>query len=167
MVGSGNKELVDAMDYILTDRAAEDFIQFSEKDKIDVIAFGSRILGIWETTDGTKTNSILNNIKNTDPTGSTALHIAAIKALSKIENEDTDKYNVSIILMTDGQANVGTYYEFESAYKLLNKDIPVYSIMFGNADKDELEDIAELTNAKVFDGKQDLVKAFREVRGYN
>lgn len=167
MVGSGNKELVDAMDYILTDRASADFIQFSEKDKIDVIAFGSRILGIWETTDGTKTNSILSNIKNTDPTGSTALYLAAIKALSKIETEDTDKYNVSIILMTDGQANVGTYYEFESAYKLLNKDIPVYSIMFGNADKDELEDIAELTNAKVFDGKQDLVKAFREVRGYN
>ena len=38
---------------------------------------------------------------------------------------------------------------------------------FGVQSEDELEDIAELTNAKVFDGKNDLLKAFKEVRGYN
>ena len=39
--------------------------------------------------------------------------------------------------------------------------------MFGSASETELNQIAELTNGKVFDGKEDLVKAFKEVRGYN
>ena len=39
--------------------------------------------------------------------------------------------------------------------------------MFGGADESQLKDIASLTNAKVFDGKTDLVRAFKEVRGYN
>ena len=69
--------------------------------------------------------------------------------------------------MTDGLSNLGTYSELSRKYKLLDREIPIYSIMFGNAYEDELEDIAELTNAKVFDGKNDLLKAFKEVRGYN
>ena len=39
--------------------------------------------------------------------------------------------------------------------------------MFGDADNVQLEGIADLTNGKVFDGKKDLVAAFKEVRGYN
>ena len=69
--------------------------------------------------------------------------------------------------MTDGQANVGTFRQLKESYLKSTKQIPIYSIMFGAADESELEDIAELTNAKVFDGKTDLVKAFKEVRGYN
>ena len=39
--------------------------------------------------------------------------------------------------------------------------------MFGSADESQLKDIANLTNAKVFDGRTDLLNAFKEVRGYN
>ena len=39
--------------------------------------------------------------------------------------------------------------------------------MFGNANRDELQDIANLTNAKVFDGRYNLTEAFKEVRSYN
>ena len=46
-------------------------------------------------------------------------------------------------------------------------NIPVYSITFGYASEYQLEEIAELTNAKVFDGRTDLLRAFKEVRGYN
>ena len=69
--------------------------------------------------------------------------------------------------MTDGEANVGTFSELRSTYSTINKDIPIYSIMFGRAEESELQQIARLTNGKVFDGKTDLVKAFKEVRGYN
>ena len=48
-----------------------------------------------------------------------------------------------------------------------NTKIPIYSIMFGGADESQLQPIANLTNAKVFDGKTNLVEAFKEVRGYN
>ena len=49
----------------------------------------------------------------------------------------------------------------------INSNIPIYSIMFGEADKRQLQEIANLTNAKVFNGKTNLVEAFKEVRGYN
>lgn len=45
--------------------------------------------------------------------------------------------------------------------------MPVFSILFGDAEKSELEELAELTNARVFDGREDLVGAFRSVKGYN
>lgn len=35
--------------------------------------------------------------------------------------------------MTDGQSNLGKYSEFERFYNSNNKQIPVYSIMFGDA----------------------------------
>ena len=69
--------------------------------------------------------------------------------------------------MTDGQGNIGRYSDLRDIYRTSKKQIPIYSIMFGSADESQLEDIASLTNAKVFDGKTDLVKAFKEVRGYN
>ena len=167
MTGNGIEELRDAMDYILTDRAATDLLQFTAKDKIDVVTFQNIVGDIWSTDDGTKTQDMLNLIKEKRPVGSTALYDAAIKALEILSTEDTNVYNTSVILMTDGQANVGVFYDLRKAYNRINKDIPIYSITFGDADESQLEEIAELTNAKVFDGREDLVEAFKEVRGYN
>ena len=69
--------------------------------------------------------------------------------------------------MTDGEVNVGSFSELVNKYKNSRKKVPVYSITFGDAKESQLERIAELTNSKVFDGKKDLLKAFKEVRGYN
>lgn len=167
MRGDGEIQLKKAMDYILTEKAANDFIQFSSEDKIDVIPFATRTEKAWNTTNGTETEDILKKINNYPSSGSTALYLAAQDALDLLKDEDQEKYNLSIILMTDGQANVGTYGQLYSKYKFINKQIPIYSIMFGYANETELNEIAKMSNAKVFDGKTDLVKAFKEVRGYN
>ena len=167
MYGDGYEQLVSAMKYILTDKAGEDFIQFSDKDKIDVIPFGSKVMAVWSTENGTDTAKLVTNIENTKPTGTTALYPASVQALDLIKNEDRDTYNVSVVLMTDGQANVGSFTDLKSKYNTIGKNIPIYSITFGSANERELEKIANMTNAKVFDGKTDLVKAFKEVRGYN
>ena len=84
-----------------------------------------------------------------------------------LNEEDLDKYNASIILMTDGLSNKGTINDLKSTYNAIKKDIPIYSIMFGSASADQLNSIATLTNAKVFDGKTNLLEAFKKVRGYN
>ena len=68
--------------------------------------------------------------------------------------------------MTDGHSNVGTYSDLREYYVTDNK-IPIYSIMFGNAQSAELQEIARLSNAKVFDGRSNLLSAFKEVRSYN
>lgn len=167
MYGNGNTQLVSAMEYILTEKAKKDFIQFSEYDKIDVIPFRSDVLPKISTDNGAQTSQMLEKIKQTESSGSTALYPAVQTALDLLKNEDFEKYNVSVILMTDGKANIGSFSSLQSEYYLLEKNVPIYSIMFGSADEDELERIASLSNGKVFDGKKDLIKAFKEVRGYN
>ncbi len=165
MYGSGIKELRNAMKYILTE--ADILISFSERDKIDVIPFGSDILAQWSTSSNLTKEDVLQKIENLQPNGSTALYPAAIKALDILSKENTNKYVTSVILMTDGMANVGTYMSLQNKYRDINREIPIYSITFGNADEYELKQISNLTNGKVFDGKTSLVEAFKKVRGYN
>lgn len=167
MTGTGYAELMNAMNYILSDEAANDFLQFSAKDKIDIIPFNRTVLQSYSTDNGTKTEQLLTNIRKIKPNDTTALYPAVIEALMKLSQEDMEKYNVSIIAMTDGKANVGTFSKLKTIYNRNGKSIPIYSIMFGSAAKQQLQDMATLSNGKVFDGKQDLKKAFKEVRGYN
>ena len=166
MYGSGYDELVKAMDYILSKDAEKDLIQFSSNDKIDVLAFSGSVTKLGHTDDGAETKDLLNKIHENDTGGSTALYPAAKEAIELLD-KDTDNISKTVILMTDGEGNVGKFSDLRDKYKSINKDIPIYSIMFGYASEDQLEKIAELTNAKVFDGKTDLIAAFKEVRGYN
>ena len=167
MEGRGISDLKDSMQYVLTSESSKDFIQFSEKDKIDVIPFTGEVGDTWSTLNGTDTSSILNNINSYRPYGRTALFPAADKALELLKDEDRNTYNVSVVLMTDGYGNVGKFEDLQKKYLEIKKEIPIYSILFGSADEDQLEQMATLSNGKIFDGKEDLVKAFKEVRGYN
>ena len=168
MYGDGNKQLVAAMDYILNeDEAQNDLLQFTYKDKIVVIPFSSDNMEIWSTNSGSQTKELLTNIHKLSPDGGTNIYDAAIGAIDQIEDDDINTYNKSVVLMTDGQSNMGSYRNLERRYNQLSEEIPIYSIMFGDANKTQLEDIAELTNAKVFDGRTNLLEAFKEVRGYN
>lgn len=168
MQGDGYNQLKSAMEYILTEEmASKNLLQYTEKDKITVIPFSTGVIDTWSTNNGSQTEDLLYRISKMSPNGSTNIFDTCIEALSILDKEDLNKYNVSVILMTDGMSNVGKSSTLISYYKRLRKDIPIYSIMFGSAYEYELNDIAELTNAKVFDGKTDLLKAFKEVRGYN
>lgn len=167
MYGDGINELRDAMQYILSyEEASKDNLQFSNKDKITIIPFSSYVHEVTTTNNGKETEELLRRVYNTEPTGSTALYDAINKGLDILKNESED-YTTTIIAMTDGAVNVGTFESLQRKYNQINKEIPVYSITFGSAVEYELDEIAELTNAKVFDGKTDLLKAFKEVRGYN
>lgn len=168
MYGEGNKQLVDAMDYILTEeKASKNLVQFSSKDKIDVITFDSKILDEFSAESGTDTSKLLSDIKNAEIGGSTNLYDPVIRALKILSSEDANKYNLSVILMTDGAGNSGYFSDYRRAYKSLNLEIPVYAIMFGSAERYQLEEITNLANGKVFDGRSNLLGAFKEVRGYN
>ena len=166
MSGDGERELDDAMDYILDyDRASKDKLQFSEKDKITVITFGSHIYDVWDAT-GHDTDEVRQKINGSVPTGTTALYDAIIKGLD-ILDKDSDDYTKTVIAMTDGNINVGTFSDLKNKYKKTKSDVPIYSITFGSAEESQLEEIALLSNARVFDGKTDLLTAFKKVRGYN
>ena len=168
MYGEGNESLVEAMNYILTqEKASKDLLQFTEKDKIAVVPFSSYVIATWYAVDGLRTDTLKDNINMQQVNGSTNIYDASIKALEILNTVDMNEYNLSVILMTDGQSNMGNYRDLKKYYTSIRKDIPIYSITFGDAYEDELDEIARLTNGRVFDGKTDLLKAFKEVRGYN
>lgn len=166
MYGNGITELRNAMNYVLNyDLASNDYIQFSSKDKITVIPFNSRVIYSLQTDNGRNTKTLLRNINSLEPSGGTNIYIASIRALEILEQESND-YTKTIILMTDGHSNNG-YNSLSLTYDRYESHIPIYSIMFGSASDEQLNEIARLTNAKVFDGKYDLKAAFKEVRSFN
>lgn len=165
MDGDGIDSLESAMDFIFGSSAITNMIQFSYKDKIDVILFNSSPTLIGSFT-GNQNELILNKIKSNKAYGGTALYPAAKDALIYLQNETND-YNLSVILMTDGEGNYGTFEEVRNTYDRIGREIPIYSITFASASEEQLNRLARLSNGKVFDGRSDLVKAFKTVRGYN
>ena len=164
MTGRNIDLLRDAMDYILTDRAKADLLQFSSEDIIDIVPFSSDYSTVWHGSGGEEARVLLDKINGMSPNGGTALFPSTQFALELLMNEDKDKYNTSVVVMTDGEGNIGSFNDLKRNYK--NK-IPIYSIQFGNASRSQLEAMANLSNGKVFDGTTSLIDAFMEVRGYN
>ena len=167
MWGDGIYALRDAMDYILTDRAQNDLLQFTGEDIVEVIPFASEVEGRWSAHSEEELDSLNQKIKEKEPSGGTALYPAVVEALSVLNNADQENYNTSIIVLTDGQGNVGRFESVKSTYKRLSSSIPIYSIQFASADREQLDKLAKLSNGKVFDGTKSLIDAFMEVRGYN
>ncbi|NBB82694.1 MAG: solute-binding protein [Alphaproteobacteria bacterium] len=77
-----------------------------------------------------------------------------------------ETHNPAVLLMTDGVSD-GDAPAFLRFYEETQLDIPVFAITFGQADDSQLEQLAEWTRARVFDGREDLTAAFRHARGYN
>lgn len=168
MYGEGIEELVNAMEYILDENeAGKDLLQFSKNDKITVIPFNKSNIAVWEARSGTDTSDLIQKITSLEVGGSTNIYDCSIKGLEILNEEDQEEYNLSIIIMTDGMSNYGNYNSLKTMYNQIGKDIPIFGILFGSASYDQLEDIADLTNAKVFDGKSNLLSAFKQVRGFN
>ena len=168
MYGEGNNQLTKAMEYILNEEeASKNLLQFSSKDKITIIPFNHNIIGTYTTENGVDTKDLISKITSTSVSGGTDIYLPAMKGLEILSQEDLENYNVSVVLMTDGASNYNRLDELTRLYKQTGKDIPIFSIMFGYAEEEQLQDIADLTNAKIFDGKTNLLEAFKQVRGYN
>ena len=161
MYGTGNKELVNAMKYILNQKeASKDLLQFSEKDKITVIPFTNKIINTYTVSNGLKTDNLIEKITSLEVGGGTDIYLPAMEALKILAKEDLNNYNASIVLMTDGESNYYRIEELSNLYKQIGKDIPIFSIMFGSASEEQLNDIAKVTNAKVFNRKNKSIRSF-------
>ena len=168
MYGNGIKELKDAMNYILDyELSSKDKLQFSNTDKITMITFNENIIKVYDTKMGNETEEVITNINKLSANGGTNIYSPSIQALKILEKENSNDYTKTIILMTDGKSNGGSFYNLRNYYEKNKLKTPIYSITFGSSDEEELNRIAELTNGKVFDGKSGLKKAFIEVRSYN
>lgn len=168
MSGKGNEQLVAAMEQLLIQENAEkNFLQAS-KDEVNVlIFFDDQVLAEYSAVgSGTELEALYDKVESQDTGSGTDMYVAAEEALKVLSHYDLSQYTPAVILMTDGMSG-GSFDAFMEQYQELGEDVPVFSIMFGDADSEQLEELAEATNARVFDGREDLIDAFRKVKGYN
>ena len=169
MTGEGEDQLKEAMSQILIQKNAEqNLLQASDGEVNIAVLFDDEIVDILQASDDSDTalEKLYNEIASAQPGGGTDIYKAAAEAYSLASGYDLSQYTPAVILMTDGQS---VYNEsvFEDALEACGSGIPVFSITFGDADPSQLEDLAEMTDARVFDGTKDLTDAFRSVKGYN
>ena len=168
MSGKGNEQLVAAMEQLLIQENAEkNFLQAS-KDEVNVlIFFDDQVLAEYTAVgSGTELEALYDKVESQDTGSGTDMYVAAEEALKVLSHYDLSQYTPAVILMTDGMSG-GSFDAFMEQYQELGEDVPVFSIMFGDADSEQLEELAAATNARVFDGREDLIDAFRKVKGYN
>ena len=168
MSGKGNEQLVAAMEQLLIQENAEkNFLQAS-KDEVNVlIFFDDQVLAEYTAVgSGTELEALYDRVESQDTGSGTDMYVAAAEALQVLSHYDLSQYTPAVILMTDGMSG-GSFDAFMEQYQELGEDVPVCSIMFGDADSEQLEELAAATNARVFDGREDLIDAFRKVKGYN
>ena len=169
MEGIGETQLKDAMSQILLqENASKNFLQANAGEVNEVIFFDHTILDTERAADDSDEAlaQLYQTVADFRIAGGTDIYNAVARALADASSYDLDKYTPAIILMTDGVSDYN-YQTFQEAWEACGIDVPVFSITFGAADPTQLEELAEATGGRVFDGTQDLTEAFRSVKGYN
>lgn len=168
MAGDGNEQMVRAMEQLLIqENARQNLLQASEDEVNILIPFNGEVVGVYSAMGaGSELEALYDVVKEQAARGGTDMYAAAVRGLEELKEYDLSNYTPAIILLTDGQSG-GSFGEFKTAYESLGYKVPVFSIMFGEADEAQLEELAEYTNARVFDGRENLTEAFRSVKGYN
>lgn len=173
MKGRGEAQLKDAMSTLLDSSTASRYLlQPSSEDIHIVVPFDGRPRDVWtaEGNDPEILRRLLGSILDSKSGGGTNIYTATAEALEALRRYESNLFDYfpAIILMSDGKSK-------EAMPRLRAKleevsfgyDVPIFTIAFGNADPAQLEALSEMTSGRYFDGKKDLVKAFRKAKGYN
>ena len=133
--------------------------------------------GVQEQDDSEAKQKVLGDVRDfaerLEMKGGTALYDAVYRALQHMmtERNKNPKYQYSVVAFTDGENNKGRSLEqFKRDYAALPEDvkaIPVFWVLFGEANEAALKDLAKLTGGQVFDArKRSLYSVFKDIRAY-
>jgi Ca-activated chloride channel family protein len=170
MQGNGERELLEAMRFLLTPaRTREMFVQWSKQDQIVVLPFNDHVL--WTATSsgsGQDQAALLARSLQLRAGGGTDFYTCGAQALAAMKPTlDAGQHLAAIVIMTDGKSQ-GSMATFETPWRADGHRVPVFGVTFGDeADRTQLDNLARLTGGRVFDGTKNLADAFRAVRGYN
>ncbi len=174
MEGEGEQQLKQAMHTLLDQEQSKRYMLQPTADDITiVIPFDDHLLGEWSVrgNDPQKLQELYDKIDQCQGGGGTNIYGPVAQGLKLIQQTNgLERHFPAVILMTDGQSNEGSLEELQSAWSKLGLPagrIPVFAITFGSADEQQLKSISDTFSGKIFDGKKDLVQAFREAKGYN
>jgi len=194
MQGKRREQLVEAIHYLagadasltgrvakLTNRERLWFLPFSDRPREPVafeIPAGSKVAkGVLPQTDTDAKRAELKRVRDAADdlkmAGGTALYDAVLTGLQNMleERKLHPEYQYSVVAFTDGKSNMGRKLEdFRRAYEQLPEDvrgIPVFMVLFGEADAGDLKALVEITGGRVFDArKTPLYAVFKDIRAY-
>ena len=173
MGGNGGEKGVKDAFHLLLDpvQSRSLLLQGSPGDITIVIPFNDHPLDTWAVAGNAPTDlhALEAKVDALNADGGTDIYTPVMQGLDLLKARgDLSKYFPAVILMTDGQSNTGASFADLSAHVAQSGlQVPIYAIGFGDADKDQLTQIAGLSSGKLFDGSHDLAAAFRDVKGYN
>ena len=172
MRGTGERQLKEAMRILLTPALAQRYLlQPAPKDVTIVMPYSDDVVAEWkaEGNDPQVLDGLLAQIEAQNALAGTYTHKALLRALRTAKTyAATGKYHTSIVLMSDGAATDSLADFFRTVDdRGIGRDIPIYTILFAEAKERDMKALAEGMGGKMFDGRKDVAKAFREARGYN
>lgn len=194
MQGKRREQLVEAIHYLagadrsltgrvakLTNRERLWFLPFSSAPQAPVpfeIPAGSKTAkGVAPQVDTDAKLAELKRVRDAADelkmAGGTALYDAVLAGLQHMldERKRNPDYQYSVVAFTDGKNTAGRRFEdFKRDYEQLPEDvrgIPVFMVLFGEADAGDLKALVEITGGKVFDArKTPLYAVFKDIRAY-
>jgi Ca-activated chloride channel family protein len=194
MQGERRKQLVQAIHYIagvdnsltgriakLTNRERVWLQPFNSTPyglrRFEVPASAAVAQGVAEQADSDAKQRVLADVRGfaegLQMTGGTALYDAVYVSLQNMlrERQRNPGYQYSVVAFTDGENTAGRKLEdFKRDYAALPEDvrgIPVFWVLFGEANEAALKDLAKLTGGQVFDArKRSLYSVFKDIRAY-
>ncbi|HEY7282530.1 MAG TPA: VWA domain-containing protein [Actinomycetota bacterium] len=163
----------------LDDSLTGQFAQFRAREDLTFITFSDRVHFIKnltvDTTDpnGPSMTAVREFVNGLQAGGNTAifsaLDTAYHQAVDALRSDPTRL--TSVVLMTDGENNSGiSFSRFSDDLKTLGsaaQQVRTFPVLFGDADPQELHEVADETGGEVFDGRSEsLSVVFKEIRGF-
>jgi Ca-activated chloride channel homolog len=171
MEGDGERGVKAAMELLLDPEKSRSYLlQGASEDIVSVIPFNGEVMHVWNVRFGDEASlrTLRQEVSDLHPDDGTDIYTPLVRGLEEVRKHQTSDYTTAIVLMTDGKSNRGmSLDDVRSRWESAGLDIPIFSIMFGDASQEQLGQLADLTRGRVFDGRKDLVDAFRKVKGYN
>ena len=174
MYGSGEEQRNAAMQLLLDQSSASTYLlQTGPADVTYVLPFSNRVLdtALVDGNDPEQLLALYDWLLGSFAGSGTNIYGCAIQALDAINASGRTDTLPAIILLTDGRHNTGQRFrELERFYQENGLMVPIFSIMLGEANQEDLEPIAKLTKGLICDGRagiESLVRCFKEFRGSN
>ncbi|WP_433274308.1 substrate-binding domain-containing protein [Actinosynnema sp. CS-041913] len=182
--GSMAGERIDALRSALVGLTGADgsltgrFRQFRNREEVTILPFSTtphppRTFTVPEQDPEVVLGGIREFAQGLQANGGTAIYDSLDRAYDVLEPmvaKDPDRFH-SIVLMTDGEnANGAGFPAFRGSFGSVPevvRQVPVFTVLFGEGSSDELSQVATMTGGKVFDARTaQLSEVFQEIRGY-
>jgi Ca-activated chloride channel homolog len=192
--GGRRQQLVQALQYMAGDDASLTgrIARLTSREKIWMLPFSDApqaatyfevpagkpsAKGVQVQTDTAAKQAVLVKVRDyaegLTMNGGTALYDTVLLALQNMntERQKNPSYQYSVVAFTDGENNKGRgLTEFKAAYATLPEDvkaIPVFMVLFGEANERDLKDLVATTGGRTFDARNtSLYNVFKDIRAF-